>query len=149
MTNFNIQPLVGFGDLKFGQTLKDTIAILGEAEEIDEIEGDDNMNTVILHYWKNEMSIFFEGIEKSVISCFETDNQQATLFGVKVFDLDRKSLVRHMHNHGFTEHELEKEEGENRVTFEEGLIDFFFHGDELLAVSWGVLVNANGDIEQI
>ena len=47
---------------------------------------------------------------------------------------------------GFKELEEEEEDGELRVSFEDALIDFFFDGDEMTAVSWGVLVDEQGDI---
>lgn len=144
-----IDPLKGYGSLKFGQTIQEVVALLGDAEEIDEIDEDDMMNTVILHYWELGISVFFEGIEKSVVSCIETDNMDAELFGVKVFDIGKEDAIELMKANGFTDYELELEEGENRLSFEEGLIDFFYADDELIAVSWGVLINENGEIEQI
>jgi hypothetical protein len=143
-----IDPLKGYGSLKFGQTIQEVVALLGDAEEIDEIDEDDMMNTVILHYWELGISVFFEGIEKSVVSCIETDNMDAELFGVKVFDIGKDETIDLMKANGFADYELELEEGENRLSFEEGLIDFFYADDELIAVSWGVLINENGEIEQ-
>ena len=51
-----------------------------------------------------------------------------------------------MEEHGFKELEEENEDEELRVSFEDGLIDFFFEDDMLTAVSWGVLVDEQGDI---
>jgi hypothetical protein len=70
------------------------------------------------------------------------------IFGVKVFDLDKDQLIALMKKNGYKEYEIELEEGENRLSFEEGLIDFFYAGGELIAVSWGVLINEKGEIEQ-
>jgi hypothetical protein len=140
--------LKGYGALKFGQTINDVVSLLGDAEEIDEIDEDDMMNTVILHYWDLGISVFFEGIEKSVVSCIETDDMDSLIFGVKVFDLDKDQLIALMKKNGYKEYEIELEEGENRLSFEEGLIDFFYAGGELIAVSWGVLINEKGEIEQ-
>ncbi|MDP3462447.1 MAG: hypothetical protein Q8S18_06640 [Bacteroidales bacterium] len=148
MTHFEIVPLKGLGNLKFGQTIEETIAMIGDAEEIDEMDGEDNMNTVILHYWSHGISIFFEGVEKSVISCFETDNPECKLFDVPVFQMDQKSIIKHMKKNGFKEFETDREEGESRLTFEEGLIDFFYVDGLLSTVNWGVLVNSNGEIEK-
>ena len=48
----------------------------------------------------------------------------------------------------FTDVELEEEEedGEHRISFEDALIDFFFDGNKMTAVSWGVLVDEQGNI---
>lgn len=141
-----IEPLEGFGKLKFGQTIEQTVRDLGEAEQVEQID-EEEFDSVVMHYWDKGVSIFFEGISKSVISCFETDNTAATLFGKAVFELDKKAIISLMKKNGYKEYELELEEGENRLTFEEGLIDFFFENNELIAVSWGVLVNKQGEIE--
>ena len=40
----------------------------------------------------------------------------------------------------------DEEDGEHRVSFEDALMDFFFDEEGLTAVSWGVLVDEQGDI---
>ena len=40
----------------------------------------------------------------------------------------------------------EDEDGEHRISFEDALIDFFYDGDTMTAVSWGVLVDDQGNI---
>ena len=57
-----IKPKDGFGELKFGVTVKQVITTLGEPEEIESIEDDDEFNTTILNYWETGVSVFFEGI---------------------------------------------------------------------------------------
>jgi len=143
-----IVPLKGYSALTFGQTIDDVVRLLGEAEEIDEINEDEILNTVILHYWDRGFSVFFEGVEKSVVSCIETDNMDSTLFDMKVFDVDKNKIIELMKKNGFTDYEIEMEEGENRLSFEDGLIDFFYAGNELIAISWGVLINEKSEIEQ-
>jgi hypothetical protein len=143
----DIKPLAGCGVLRFGQTIDDVVALLGDAEEIDQIDEDDMMNTVILHYWERGISVFFEGVDKSVVSCIETDNPDSVLFGTKVFGLSMEKLIALMKKNGYENHEIEVEEGENRISFEDGLIDFFYDGEEMLAISLGVLINEKGEIE--
>ncbi|MFZ4464204.1 MAG: hypothetical protein ACOYN5_10165 [Bacteroidales bacterium] len=143
----DIKPLAGCGVLRFGQTIDDVVALLGDAEEIDQIDEDDMMNTVILHYWERGISVFFEGVDKSVVSCIETDNPDSVLFGSKVFELSMEKLISLMKKNGYENHEIEVEEGENRISFEDGLIDFFYDGEEMLAISLGVLINEKGEIE--
>lgn len=46
--------------------------------------------------------------------------------------------------------EGQEEWGEKRMTFEDGLIDFFFDKEgKLVSVNWGVLVNDKGEIEEL
>ena len=144
-----INPKVGFGELKFGKTSDHVISLLGEPGEIETFEDDDEFNTTILNYWEIGVSIFFEGIDNSVLSCFETDIPEATLFGKKVFDLDEQKVINLMKEHGYEVAEKEKEPtGEQRISYDDALIDFFFDEGELIAVNWGVLVNDRGEIEE-
>jgi hypothetical protein len=144
-----IEPKVGFGELKFGDTSEKVIDYLGEADDIDNLEDDDGFNTVILSYWDKGISVFFEGKEKSVISCFETEDPYSTLFGEKVFKMTEKSIIALMDKHGYEVAETEMEtSGEKRISYDDAMCDFFFHDGELVAVNWGVLINDKGEIEE-
>ena len=90
--------------------------------------------------------MLFRSITKSVAACFETENEDAVLYGTKVMDLNRAQAIELMRENGFKELEEEDEDGEHRVSFEDAMIDFFFVGDEMTAVSWGVLVDEQGNI---
>lgn len=150
-----IKPKVGLGELNFGDSSEKLISILGEAEELDDIEDEDEFNTVILKYKDKGIYVFFEGVEKSVISCFELDKTpEATLYGKKVFDLKEEVVVELMEANGFGNPEYETEENteakfpEKRLSFEDAMIDFFFEQGEMKAINWGVLVNDQGEIEE-
>ncbi len=144
--SYIIKPLEGCGELKFGQTIEEITALLGEAEEIDHLDTDDDMTTVVLHFWNLDLSIFFEGAERTVLACFETDHPDSELFGKKIFALTPKEITELMNANGYNDMESEEEEGELRLSFEDGLIDFFYDGDDLLAVNWGVYVDESGTI---
>ena len=81
-----------------------------------------------------------------MVACFETENEAATLYGKKVFDLKKADVIKLMKDNGYKEVEEETEDGELRVSFEEAMIDFFFEDDKMTAISWGVLVDEQGDI---
>jgi len=144
-----IKPKEGFGDLKFGELSQHIIDLLGEPEEVENIQDDDEFNTTILNYWDIGISAFFEGIGKSVLSCIETDIEDATLFGKKVFELSEQQVIDLMNEHGYEVAEAEDEpDGERRISYDDALIDFFFFEGQLVAVNWGVLVNEQGEIEE-
>jgi len=146
----DIKPKKGFGELSFGETTEHVTATLGEPEDIENIEDDDLFNTTILNYWDKGVSVFFEGSQKSVIACFETDNPDAELYGEKIFDMDEEQIVSLMTRHGFEVAETEVEEsGEKRVSYDDAMIDFFFDEGDLVAVNWGVLINEKGEIEEM
>lgn len=148
MENFTIEPLKGYGEIPFGMTLDEAVKMLGMPnfyEELNDMEETEN-RSIYYEYDDLQTNIYFEGITKSVVACFETENENATLYGKKVFDLDQKAVIEMMKAKGFSELEQETEDGELRISFEDALIDFFFDEEGMTAVSWGVLVDDQGNI---
>jgi len=148
MKDFTIMPLKGYGEIPFGMTLDETVKLLNMPnyyEELGDMEETGN-RSIYYEYEDIQTNIYFEGVTKSVVACFETENEEATLFGENVFDLDKEAIINLMKANGFKEMEEETEDDELRVSFEDGMIDFFFEDDMLMAVSWGVLVDEQGDI---
>jgi hypothetical protein len=143
--------LEGLEDLKFGDTPKTVENTLGKPVEIEQLgeEADEDLDTILWNYDKEGLSVFFEGKNNHVLSCFETDNEEAILFGKKVFEMDEKQIIELMKKEGLTQIDTEEEEwGERRVSFDEGLIDFYFQDGKLVTVNWGVFVNEDGEIEE-
>jgi len=148
MKNFVIEPLKGFGEIPFGMSLDEAVKQLGSPnfyEELSDMEETGN-RSIFYEYDDIETNIYFEGITKSVVACFETENPDAVLYSTKVMELNRAEVIELMRENGFKELEEEDEDGEHRVSFEDAMIDFFFNGDEMTAVSWGVLVDDQGNI---
>lgn len=148
MKDLNIEPLKGYGEIPFGMTLDEAVKLLNMPdfyEELNDMEETGN-RSIFYQYDNIATNIYFEGITKSVVACFETENKEATLYGKKVFGLKKDEVVRMMKAQGFKDLEEEEEDGELRVSFEDALIDFFFEGDTMTAVSWGVLVDDQGNI---
>ena len=148
MKDFTIKPLKGYGEIPFGMTLDETVKLLKMPdfyEELGDMEETGN-RSIFYEYEEIQTNIYFEGITKSVAACFETENEEATLYGEKVFKLDKETIIDLMKEHGFKELEEETEDDELRVSFEDAMVDFFFEDDMLVAVSWGVLVDDQGNI---
>ena len=148
MKDFTIEPLKGYGEIPFGMTLDEAVKTLGMPdfyEELSDMEETGN-RSIFYEYDELETNIYFEGVTKSVVACFETENTEATLYGKPVFDLTKEEIIDLMKKQGFKELEEETEDEELRVSFEDAMVDFFFDEDDLTAVSWGVLVDEQGDI---
>ena len=148
MEQFIIEPLKGFGEIPFGMALDDAVKKLGSPdfyEELSDMEETGN-RSIYYEYADLDTNIYFEGITRSVVACFETENKEVVLYGTKVFELSRAEVIVLMQDNGFKELEEEDEDGEHRVSFEDAMIDFFFDGDKMMAVSWGVLVDDQGNI---
>ena len=147
---FEIKPKEGYGEIPFGVASESVIGYLGEAEEIEDIEDEDVFNTIIMNYWDQGLSVFMEGIEKSVVACFETEHPESTLYGERVFDMDEIQITELMSSKGYEIAETEIDEtGEKRLSYDDAMIDFFLEDGELIAVNWGVLVNEKGEIEEM
>ena len=151
MDKFIIEPLKGFGEIPFGMTLDDAVKELGAPnfyEEVNDMEETGN-RSIYYEYDDLKTNIYFEGITKSVVACFETVNPDSVLYGNKVFDLSRAEVIALMKKNGFKELEEEDEDGEHRISFEDAYVDFFFDGDNMKAISWGVLVDDQGNIMEV
>ena len=145
-----ILPKAGFGQIHFGDVSEKVIALLGPPEDIENIEDVDGFNTVVLYYWEQGITVFFEGKEKSVVSCIETENPDSVMFGKTIFDMTEKDIIALMKEKGYEVEEVETETtGERRVSYDDAMIDFFFSEGDLIAVNWGVLVNEKGEIEEL
>ncbi len=143
--------LDGLDDLKFGDMPDNVEKLLGKPDEIENLgdEADEDLDTILWNYDKEGLSVFFEGKNNHVLSCFETDNRDVTLFGKKVFEMSEEEIIKLMNQEDLTQIDSEVEEwGEKRVSFDEGLIDFYFQDNKLVTVNWGVFVNENGEIEE-
>lgn len=148
MENLVIEPLKGFGEIPFGMAMDDAVKKLGSPnfyEELSDMEETGN-RSIFYEYDDLDTNIYFEGITRSVVACFETENEDAVLYGTKVFELSRAEVIVLMQDNGFKELEEEDEDGEHRVSFADAMVDFFFDGDKMIAVSWGVLIDDQGNI---
>lgn len=135
--NPDIQIKHGFGDVVFEMPIEEVVAILGEADECETIDNAADETTTILRY-NDRMTLFFEG-DCPTLSCIDINDEEATLFGKKVFDLGEKEIVRLMVDNQYYEQDIDNEDwGERRITFGEGNIDFYFEDDELLSVIIGI-----------
>ena len=118
MKDFTIMPLKGYGEIPFGMTLDDAVKKLGMPdfyEELSDMEETGN-RSIYYEYDELETNIYFEGVTKSVVACFETENMEATLYGEPVFDLTKEEIIDLMKKQGFKELEEEKKpENESRL----------------------------------
>jgi hypothetical protein len=146
----DIIPMKGFGEINFGDTSEKVIALFGQPEDVDNIEDVDGFNTVVLFYYELGITVFFEGREKSVVACIETENPESIMYGKTVFDMTEEDIIALMTDKGFEVAEIEMETtGERRVSYDDAMIDFFFLDGDLVFINWGVLVNEKGEIEEL
>lgn len=149
LKNHVIHPNIGYGELKFGLTIDDFIAQYGEPEELDTFDEDEEMNTTLLHYWKNGISVFFVGLTNQILAGIETDHHQASLFGKQIMGLTEKELMALMEENGHANFEREEEDNYIRLSYDFSMMDFFFQKNSLVYMNFGVIVNEDGKIERV
>lgn len=126
----------GIGDIKFDMPVEEVVSIMGKPDDVETIENALDETTTILRY-TDMLTLFFEG-DSPTLSCIDIAEEEATLFGKKVFDMGEKEIVKLMVDNHYFEQDVDNEDwGERRVTFNEGNIDFYFDKDELLSVIIG------------
>ena len=149
MKNLTIEPLKGYGDIKFGMSIEDIVNIFGEPSNNEELESiiEENENYSILYDYDDEcMSICFEGVNKTIVASISTCNEDATLFGERVYEMDRKQIIDLMKRNGYKDYDEEEQEGDTCLIYAELMMDFYFNDGELIDVVWGVLVDPQGNI---
>lgn len=125
----------GIGKIKFEMPIEEVVGILGEANEVENIDNAADETTTVLRY--EAMTLFFEG-ENPILTCIDIEDEDTLLFGKEIFDMGEKEIVQLMVANNYFEQDIDTEEwGERRVTFNEGNIDFFFEDDELMSVVFG------------
>ena len=142
MIKIEILPLKGVNELQFGNTKEEIIEVIGATDQFEIIEEEEEVFTEMYTYPKYKASLFFEGNETEMIftSC-DTENKDVYLFDNKIFDLSEAEIMQLMKEHNFKDLEIDEEEwGEKRISYLDAMMDFYFHDEELISITWGILV---------
>ena len=135
--NLEIRIKEGLGDLRFNMPVEEIVKLLGTADEVENIDNAADEPTTVLHYNDLGITLFCED-ENPTLACIDVDNEECTLFGKEVFDMDERSIVKLMVSNNYTEQDADQEDwGERRITFPEGNIDFYFDGGVLVSIILG------------
>lgn len=149
MNNLTIEPLKGYGDIKFGMSVDEIVSVFGEPSNLEEMEplADGAENVSILYdYDDDDFSLYFEGVTSMVVASISTKNEDATLFGERIYDMNRTEIVEMMKRNGYKEFEMEEQDGDTCIIYDELMLDFYFIDGELVDVLWGVIVDAHGNV---
>lgn len=134
-TTINIKK--GIDNILFGMPVEEVVALIGTADEVENIENAADEPTTVLRYNERGITLFFEG-ENPVLACTDLADEESTLFGEKLFDMDEPQIVALMLKNGYSEQDIDDEDwGERRVSFPEGNIDFYFDEGELVSIIFG------------
>ena len=134
--NTTIHIKQGLGDIKFDMPIEEVVALWGEANDVENIDNAADESTTVLIY-NDGTTLFFEGTEP-ILSCIDSSNEDLTLFGKEIFDLDEQEIVRLMVENNYFEQDVDTEDwGERRISFNEANIDFYFEDGYLVSVLLG------------
>ena len=145
MNNLTIEPLKGYGDIQFGMSIDEIIAMFGEPsnnEEIEPLIEGNNNNSILFDYDDEAFSLYFEGVKSTVVASISTQHEDAVLFGERIYDLTRNEIVELMKTNGYKEFEIEEQDGDTCIIYDDLMLDFYFIDDELVDILWGVIVDA-------
>ncbi|MCR5589672.1 MAG: hypothetical protein K6F72_08650 [Bacteroidales bacterium] len=135
--NLTVNIKKGLGDISFLMPVEEVVRIMGTADEVENIDNAADESTTVLRYNDLGITMFFEG-ENPVLACIDICNEECTLFGKEVFNLDERQIVALMVSNNYTEQDVDDEEwGERRISFPEGNIDFFLEDGELASIIIG------------
>lgn len=144
MENFVIEPLKGFGDIKFGMSVDEMLSKYGTPsnhEELDPLIEELENNSVLYDYDDLGVSLCFEGSSDKVLVSISTNNEDVTLFGELVYKMNRNQIVELMRKNGFKDFDEEEQEGDTCLIYDELMLDFYFNEGELIDVVWGTAMN--------
>lgn len=127
----------GIGDVKFDMLINEVVAILGQADEVENISNASDESATVLRYTELGLTLFFEG-DNEMLTCMDISNEDCTLFNTQIADLNEQELCQLLKKNGFAELDIEDEDwGERRISYLPGNIDFYFEDNELLSISIG------------
>lgn len=131
----------GFPDIKFGASMEEVTAAFGSAGETDMVDENEETDVVIWHYWDMGISVFFEQEAGFCFSSAEVSNENTTIWGKKVFDMNKDEIKALFEEHNFKEIETETHEwGEERLSIIDAMVDCYFEQGNLVSVNFGKLL---------
>ena len=117
--------------------VEDTVAAIGQANEVEEIDNAADEPTTVLHYYDLGLTLFFEG-ENPTLACIDTSNTETQIFGIKIFNTNERGIVNAMVQNNYTEQDADEEDwGERRISFPQANIDFYLDKGKLTSVIFG------------
>lgn len=141
-TQLEIKPCIGLSNMVFGAAMPDIEKILGKPDEIELLDDIDDCQSTVWHYWDQGFSIFFDENNSQLFGCVEIDNEEATLWGKKIFLLNEQQIIDLFKSKNYSQYETEVHEwGEKRLSFDEANIDFYFEKNKLSSINYGKPLN--------
>lgn len=134
--------LKGLNNFEFGISKDSFIESNPNSINFELIEEEEELKTEAIYLESLKSYLYFEGDETELLmTACATENNESTLYSKKVFDMSKSDIISLMKAQGFKELEEDTEEwGEDRLSFYDAMVDFFFEKGKLISISWGILI---------
>ena len=117
ITNFEIIPGKGFGNLFFGMNYEEVINMLGKPDEVIDSEEDDldevYADSLTVFYDELGVAMFFEKIEENgpmTLQSLDIEITESTIFGKKLFEMPKNELIEFIEQQTKEKPEIEHDE---------------------------------------
>ena len=135
---------IGLGNVRFGSSKAAVEKILGEPNEIDQVDvpiDEEEISIEQWHYDDLELSLSFDDNDDELLDTFAVSSPEYTLDGVSLIGksiIEINSIINDL-NLGTCEKEnLSDDEDNTHVySFIESNMNFWFEDDELSEIQWG------------
>jgi hypothetical protein len=132
---------IGLCDLVFGASLSEAEKRFGEAEDTELIDDIEEDQTTVLYYTSKGFTLFFEKNNALFLNCVDIENPNCVLWGHKIFELKETQIIELFKSKGIIHYEKEQHDwGENRLSFDDVNVDFYFEKNKLTSVNYGKLI---------
>ncbi len=125
----------GLDDLPFGASQGDVEAVLGEAEEKDELDMRGE-KSVAWHYWDVGISVNFDEGQQYRLSSIDVAAPEVELFGEALIGRSREDVKKFLDQQEIGVSEDEVQRG---LIYPDANLSLWFNGGDLVEIQWGVI----------
>jgi len=124
----------GLDDLPFGASQDQVEAVLGKAEEKDELDMRGE-KSIAWHYWEMGLSLNFDESQDYRLSSMDVASPEVELLGVAMIGKSREWVKEFLDKQGIGESQEEVQRG---LLYPDANLSLWFNGGELEEIQWGV-----------
>ncbi len=125
----------GLDDLPFGASQDDVEAILGKAEETDELDMRGE-KSVAWHYWEIGISLNFDEGQDYRLSSIDVAAPEVELFGEALIGKSREYVKGFLDKQNIGSSEDEVQRG---LVYPDASLSLWFNGGDLEEIQWGIV----------
>ncbi|MGJ8655288.1 MAG: hypothetical protein ACSHX6_02470 [Akkermansiaceae bacterium] len=125
----------GLDDLPFGASQGEVEAVLGKAEETDELDMRGE-KSIAWHYWEIGLSLNFDEGQEFRLSSIDVAAPEVELFGEALMGRSKECVKQFLDEQDIGESEDEVQRG---LIYPDANLSLWFNGGDLEEIQWGVI----------